>query len=1115
MTTMRQLNEAQKQAVTHDCRTGGPLIILAGPGTGKTHVITHRVAHIIDEQGVDPASILAITYTRKAAGELRERINGIIGPDRGARVNAYTFNGFGQRLMQRFATYLGLPGNLSMIDQVQSRRLIQSIVLEHDLLKEQRGRGVKELSGELARQLDAFASHGYSPDDCAKAAARWKARLERTTGLDPEAMLAEQTKQQEFAQQAVVYKHFLAERYRRGWVSYADQVLLPIKLLREHAGPAAIVRSEIRCVIVDEFQDSNRGQIELLRALIGPETYGGRPDLTIVGDDDQSIYGFRGADMYNFKRFRDVWARCKPRVVALEENHRSQPEIIAVSNQVIGESGSRFEPNKLIRFPQAKKPEGGRVELVYQQNEKDDAESISAMLLADRAAAADPAAFTWNQYAVIARTHGDLDRIQAAMRLYDIPFDRVREKEILADEGVGCVMAWAEWILKPSATWAAQVVMRHAPYSLPSVAIIDWVKEYQAGVERHKEEFEDAPAMPPFHEWLATKVDLTKEPMVGLLLEMYRKLSAMVGSMRGDDAIFAIVRETGAGLMELLPTKERHRRVSALLTLVSFVREKQPRIDRPGSLRDLWDYINEFDDWRKEEPSSQVDASEDELEGDESADRPQGRVLLLTAHASKGLQFPVVILPRVASPHGYPKTGGANNMWFPPADLLDLPEGEAAPDEKQVRLDEERRIFYVACTRAQSRLVLLGKKLGAKSSAQSYTRSLAAAKPALVLEVDGLALFARAFELGVGGSDWTPAGPGERGTTEGDEAQEAARTHVERVRTAARLAAAGALERTQDAAMTVDGLGDLERVLSESLHTLAAMNIAVRTRALPKWKLPDAARKAAGTYLSLLGREPEAADTDRSFPIVTPKGPLDLSFTSIYSYDKCPRCYYLHYYLGLPDRDSDSANTGVAVHRVLEEFFSRWRDAEAEGKPLPTLEELAEMTKRNYEATLPPLAKPDPLLLDQLLSQTRLAASTLHTQSDQILEMEQTIRFPYVVDEMTHTFIAKIDRIDQMADGGLRVIDYKTGRASKDKLDPKSDDLQLGIYLMALKSRFGAEVSGQGEYWMLATGQRGVLPFADIKENKVRDSIDSAIRGILAGEFEPGAKCGGDCRLLG
>jgi RecB family exonuclease len=172
------------------------------------------------------------------------------------------------------------------------------------------------------------------------------------------------------------------------------------------------------------------------------------------------------------------------------------------------------------------------------------------------------------------------------------------------------------------------------------------------------------------------------------------------------------------------------------------------------------------------------------------------------------------------------------------------------------------------------------------------------------------------------------------------------------------------------------------------------------------------------------------------------------------------------------------------------------------------------MTKRTYEATLPPLAKPDALLLDQLLSQTRLAATTLHTQSDQILEMEQTIRFPYQVDDMTHTFIAKIDRIDQMADGGLRVIDYKTGKASKAKLEPKNDDLQLGIYLMALKSRFGVEVSGQGEYWMLATGQRGVLPFATIKEAKVRESIDAAIRGILAGEFEPGEKCAGDCRLL-
>jgi RecB family exonuclease len=329
-----------------------------------------------------------------------------------------------------------------------------------------------------------------------------------------------------------------------------------------------------------------------------------------------------------------------------------------------------------------------------------------------------------------------------------------------------------------------------------------------------------------------------------------------------------------------------------------------------------------------------------------------------------------------------------------------------------------------------------------------------------------------------------------------------------------RLGAAAALERAQSSGFDPSQMADLEQALTEALHTFAALGAAQRTGELPKFEMSPRARVAAQEYLALRAAREKPAPAG-IFPIVAPKGPLELSYTAIDSYLTCPRCYYLRNCMGVPQRESEFATTGITVHKALELFFNEWRLADAEGEALPGLVRLQELARATYEAGLAPSAAPDDALLDQLRHQMIVAFENLHSPNDHILELEQKILFDYPLGGMKHRFVAKIDRIDESPDGGKRVIDYKTGNATEKLKQPKKDDLQFGIYLLAMQNRFGADIRGRGEYWLLSTGEKGMLPFETMDLGKVREKIDEAITGILGGKFEPGKDCrNGDCKLI-
>jgi DNA helicase II / ATP-dependent DNA helicase PcrA len=1062
------LNAAQVRAVEH---AGSSLIVLAGPGTGKTKVIIHRVAHLIAARGVDPTTILAVTFTVKAADQLRERLATLLGPTAAGSVRVHTFNGLGMRILQRYGDVLGLPAGLTLIDPAQAQRLVGELIRAHGLFPRSRAEGIEALSSRVVLACAGMAERGLSPEACERFGHEWADRASDE---------GERTAAERFRDEARAYVLYERARRARGWLNYSDQILMPLTLLREHRPEAAELRRELTHVIVDEFQDCNPAQVELLRLLAAPDPAGGReaPEVCVVGDDDQAIFGFRGADDRAFARFRRHWPGAA--VVALEENYRSTAGIITVANSVISRAAERFEPDKRI----VPAREG---EAVWLSHDSRDGEVIAAMIAADRAARG----ASWGDYAVIARTHGDLDRVGAALRMEGIPHEVRREKRALDEQGVQDVRAWMRWLLDPRASWEARRVMARPPFSIPATDLIDLERAYVARRTRHESRDQDAGDPGEFAAWLLRSRG--EDPVIARVVALYEGLRTQCATMRGDEAVWRIIQATDAAHAELLSGRDRARRVAALVALIGLVRDKQPRLEPPGDLRALVSHLETLESLRALAPTGSlgdVDGEVIEHEGD-----GQGRVHLLTAHSAKGLEFDTVFVPRVSPGHGYPHTsGGGDDRWAPPAGLVP-PEDEPRPE---AALEEERRLFYVACTRAQRRLVLLAKRSKGVSKSTHYLQELERETGLPLVAIDEAQALGDAERRPTVGDELSAAGLGLEGG-------EVARERLERLRRAMRAAAARAFEVFATAGATPEQVDRAREDLRLAADRMRGLAVLEATGELP-------AELRADPALTALARAGEATNAGLLRPI---PAPLTLSYSAVEAYHRCARCWYLKSRMGLVEAARRETGVGEVAHVVLQAFFLRVRDAEADGRPVPGMDDLAAMARREYLRALGPDEPAREQTVEQLVAQLRHALETLHDPQAQILEIERKIDFPYELDGVAHSFTAKIDRIDLMPDGTHRIIDYKTGQPWKSLTSPKADDLQMGVYAMALTAFMGGQMpAGTAEYWLLATGQRGVLPFDQVKLDKVRTKIDQAARGMLQGLFPRDPACTGPCTLL-
>jgi len=532
--------------------------------------------------------------------------------------------------------------------------------------------------------------------------------------------------------------------------------------------------------------------------------------------------------------------------------------------------------------------------------------------------------------------------------------------------------------------------------------------------------------------------------------------------------------------------------VRSLAAVLRFARSRTPRLEQPRDLAAFWRYYQRLDEKEQQFETLAETAVNPEVEepGEEGEGGPRA-VHVLTAHSSKGLEYDTVFVARVTSPHGYPMSDKSGD---PP-----LPFGLGMNDDSplsraQQNDDEERRVFYVACTRAQRQLVLVGR-LSKGKTVKSFLRELIDEPGRVVVQdIRDVLLHGTARdEL----------------ETEALEFRERLklREAIDRARTEARREAALALAQAErePGERTTDQTREAFAHAADKLRCIAQTE---RSGEVPGWADAAGLEALSGRLRAALAGEPEAGRFERV------RGPLDLSYTKIKQYKTCPRCFYVEHVLGLKERPGVAQLVGTSVHQALQDFYTLWREADAEGRPTPGLDTLQEMARRVFLERWPKDQEIDHTQLVQIESQLERLWATHHRDSLHITELERSVKLRWPLDGQTHTVQMKIDRVD-LTDGGERIIDYKTGHPSKEITEVGKTDLQMGLYMLGLRQlRQDDEIAGACEYWVLSSGQVGRIGFDEINEKKVKENVEKVIRGILAGEFEKVSTCRGGCVFL-
>ncbi len=378
------LNDKQMEAVVHE---GRPLLILAGAGSGKTRVITTKIACLIDRKGVDPASILAVTFTNKAAGEMLERVREMVPHARGVMIR--TFHSFGAWVLRRNSALTGLPPTFSIYDEDDSLSLL------HSLYEQRKKRDLKQYVHWISRAKD------YA--------------------LTPEDDLSKISYQQDLPDLYRAYQDRLKEI---GNVDFGDLIMKPVELLRDQKSVRERLRQRFRIILVDEYQDSNVAQFHLLEYLYGEGTY-----LCVVGDDDQSIYRFRGAEIQNILQFPEIFPGTD--IIKLEENYRSTGNILSIASAVVANNTGRLGKKLWTR-----NLEGRRAVFVQLENQRAEVE-YCADLLADG---------NLRGTAILYRTNAQSREFEIYFSRNHIPYHLVGTVSFYSREEVKDTIAWLHFL---------------------------------------------------------------------------------------------------------------------------------------------------------------------------------------------------------------------------------------------------------------------------------------------------------------------------------------------------------------------------------------------------------------------------------------------------------------------------------------------------------------------------------------------------------------------------------------------------------------------------------------------------------------------------------------------
>ena len=656
------LNPAQGRAVTH---SGSPLLIIAGAGSGKTRVLTHRIAHLIATGRARPGEILAITFTNKAAAEMRERVTALVGPA-GECMWVSTFHSACVRILRREHEAAGLRSTFSIYDAADSTRLITLIVREL-------GIDPKRFTPKtFAHRISDLKNELVTPADYADRA---------ITSNPLERHLVE------------VYRAYAARLAAANALDFDDLIMRTVQLLQTRPAVAEMYRRRFRHVLVDEYQDTNHAQYVLVRELIGgPGTSGADSplpagELTVVGDSDQSIYAFRGATIRNIEEFEHDYPSA--RTILLEQNYRSTQNILSAANAVISRNSGRREKNLWTDSG-----DGPKITGYVADSEHDEARWISQEI--DRLS--DVEGVCPRDVAVFYRTNSQSRALEEAFLRSGQPYKVVGGTRFYERKEIKDAIAYLRAIDNPDddvnlrrilnvpkrglGDKAESVLAEHAARHRASfgTAIADAAGALRPAGEGDAAGDLDAPGHePPVVEGLTSRARTQ-------VTRFYELLASLRGQLAEGDGVADLLDsalDASGYLAELRASDDPQdaTRVENLAELHSVASDFQAA-NPDGTLADFLERVSLVADSDQLPQAADLAAMSEGERAAAVAAEEQGQVTLMTVHTAKGLEFPVVFVT------------GLEDGTFPHSRAL----------AEDVELAEERRLAYVALTRARQRL---------------------------------------------------------------------------------------------------------------------------------------------------------------------------------------------------------------------------------------------------------------------------------------------------------------------------------------------------------------------------------------------------------------------------
>lgn len=613
MSIYDKLNEPQREAVYH---TDGPLLILAGAGSGKTRVLTHRIAYLIEERNVNPWNILAITFTNKAAGEMRERVDSLVGFG-SESIWVSTFHSMCVRILRRFIDRLGYDNRFTIYDTDDQKTLMKEVckkvAIDTKVFKER----------SLMSAISSAKNELILPDE-----------FELDAGGD-------------FAKLKIakVYREYEAQLKANNALDFDDLLVKTVQLLQTQPDVLENYQERFRYIMVDEYQDTNTVQFQLVRLLAGKYR-----NLCVVGDDDQSIYKFRGANIRNILDFEHEFSDAC--VIKLEQNYRSTGNILNAANRVIANNKGRKEKTLWTA-----NGEGELVHLRQFDTGYDEADFIAEDIKKEVRAGA-----SYNDHAVLYRTNAQSRLLEEKFVAMNVPYKIVGGVNFYARREIKDLLAYLKTIDNGMDDIAVRRII-NVPKRGIGLTTINRIQESAA--ERGLGFYETlmAPELIPGIGRSAAKLD-----SFAALIEYFKGLT---GQMSITDLLREVIEKTG--YMESLDSEDkedaqaRKENIDELINKAAAYEEAAEDRDEPATLSAFLEEVALVAD---------ID----------SLDEEQDYVVLMTLHSAKGLEFPHVYL------------AGMEDGLFPSYMTI-------TSDDRD-DLEEERRLCYVGITRAEQELTL-------------------------------------------------------------------------------------------------------------------------------------------------------------------------------------------------------------------------------------------------------------------------------------------------------------------------------------------------------------------------------------------------------------------------